>query len=294
MQRVALALLGQRVLLVLGQQVAVFLCGRHALPRLPQYVHRFGELGEHPGAKPIEERLQHPEGTGEEISEQTAGHTGGAEGIGVAQLLRTLGAKVDLRHLAVDIALIVERSLVLSTTITSHNRNLLAEKSDRMDQDLLKNIGPQRVALLLGDGVQRLLAGGGQKRLPQLPADGLGFHQILGDGPCAGVIQRAADGIDDVHQQRLPVHLHPRDANVAAAAPPRFHNVAALGGEAGGHDVVDLTWHAVEPLRQIAALKLQRAAGLLQLLLNESGDDIRDAHAHIPPFCKIGFDFAFL
>ena len=48
------------------------------------------------------------------------------------------------------------------------------------------------------------------------------------------------------------------------------------------------------PLCQIAALELQRAAGLLQLLLDEPGDDIGDTHACLPPFRKAIFDFAFL
>ena len=54
-----------------------------------------------------------------------------------------------------------------------------------MDQDLFENIGPQSAALLLGDAAQGPLAGGSQHRLAQLTADGLGVHQVLGDGPGA-------------------------------------------------------------------------------------------------------------
>ena len=63
-----------------------------------------------------------------------------------------------------------------------------------MDQDLFENIGPQRAAPLLGNGAQRPLAYGGQQRLPQLPADGLGIPQSLGAGPGAG---RKGNGMTD-------------------------------------------------------------------------------------------------
>lgn len=58
---------------------------------------------------------------------------------------------MNLRHLAVDIALIVERSFVLPQR--SHLiivTSLLKNQTEWIRT--LKNIGPQRVALLLGDG----------------------------------------------------------------------------------------------------------------------------------------------
>ena len=73
-----------------------------------------------------------------------------------------------------------------------------------------------------------------------------------------------------MHQKRLPVHLHPRDADVSAAASTALHNVAMLRGEPGGHHIVNLAGHAPKPLGQVAALQLQHPVGLIQSLLNES------------------------
>ena len=140
-----------------------------------------------------------------------------------------------------------------------------------MDQNLLEYIGAQRVAVLRRRRLQGSCAGGGQQRLSQLVADSLGLHQVLHHGAGAGRVQPAADGVDDVHQQRLPIHLYAGDADVTAAAPPGLHDVAVLRRKPGGHDVVDLAGHAVEPLRQIAALQLQRTARLIARELQKAG-----------------------
>ena len=262
LQRVALALQRQRHGLVMGQQVVLGGAFGVGALRLLQHVHRLGELRQHPAAKAAEERLQHTERTVEPVIVEPAAHAAG-HGTGIAHGAGTVGAEVRLGHSAVDIALIVERSLVLTAAITFHNHNLLAPPSDGMDQNLFEYIGAQRVAAIRRRRLQGSCAGGGQQRLSQLVADSLGLHQVLHHGAGAGRVQTAADGVDDVHQQRLPIHLHAGDADVTAAAPPGLHDVAVLRREPGGHDVVDLAGHAVEPLRQIAALQLQRTARLI-------------------------------
>ena len=64
-----------------------------------------------------------------------------------------------------------------------------------------------------------------------------------------------------------------------------FHDIAMLRGKPGGHNVVDLTWHTVEPLRQVTALDFQHTVvRLLQTLLQEACDQIGNAHLLIIPF----------
>ena len=253
LQRIAPTLQCQRHRLVLRQQLLGGAALRAGALRLLQHIHRLRELRQHPAAEAAEKRLQHTEGPVEPIVIEPAAHAA-LYGSGIAHGPGTVGAEVRLGHSAVDIALIVERSLVLTAAITFHNHNLLAPPSDGMDQNLLEYIGAQRVAVLRRRRLQGSCAGGGQQRLSQLVADGLGLDQVLGDRPCAGRVQPVADAVDNVHQQRLAVHLHPRDANVAAAAPPGLHDVAMLRREPGGHHVVDLAGHAVEPLRQVGSL----------------------------------------
>ena len=100
-----------------------------------------------------------------------------------------------------------------------------------------------------------------------------------------------------MHHQRLSVHLDPCDADISVAAPAALHDVAPLRGKAGAHHIVDLAGHAVEALGQVIALDLQHTVlRLLQALLQEAGDQIRNTHLLTIPFQErqIIFDFDFL
>ena len=66
------------------------------------------------------------------------------------------------------------------------------------------------------------------------------------------------------------------DQNLIAAA--ALHDVTALRRKTGAHHIVDLAWHAVEPLCQFTALQLQHAVGCLQFRLNKACDQIRNTH----------------
>ena len=86
-----------------------------------------------------------------------------------------------------------------------------------------------------------------------------------------------------MHQERLPVHLDPGDPDISVAAPPALHDVAPLRRKTGGHHIVDLAGHAVEPLGKIISLDLQHAVlALLQAVLQEAGNQICDTHVTIP------------
>ena len=97
-----------------------------------------------------------------------------------------------------------------------------------MDQNLFADICPQGAAVLLRHRAQGAVGHGAQKRLPRRPVDGLGLGQILDDGPRTREIERIADGVDDVHQQRLAVDPDPGDADISVAAAPALYDVAPL------------------------------------------------------------------
>ena len=104
-----------------------------------------------------------------------------------------------------------------------------------MDEGLLQQVGPQDAALILGNGSQSGVRQKAHQQLSRLGGDGLRLHQIGEDGSGTGRIDLRPDGVDDVHHQRLPVHMDTGDADVAAAAPPGFHDVQEIQPSSESH-----------------------------------------------------------
>lgn len=101
------------------------------------------------------------------------------------------------------------------------------------------------------------------------------WTRLIQDGPSGSQVHLAAQGVDDLHQQRLAVHPDPGDPDVAIAAPAALHDITPLRGKAGGHHVVDLAGYAIKSLGQVIALDLQHTTvRLLQTLLQEAGNQI--------------------
>ena len=101
-------------------------------------------------------------------------------------------------------------------------------RSNLKDQHLSQDIRPDGVPALPGHPAQGLIAHGGEDRLTHVPLQRAGLHQIAEDGSGRSQIHAAAQTVDDVHHQRLPVHLHPGDADISVAAAPALYDVAPL------------------------------------------------------------------
>ena len=96
---------------------------------------------------------------------------------------------------------------------------------DLLTEMVRKSVG---AGLPGGNPAQGLIAHGGEDRLTHVPLQRAGLHQIAEDGSGRSQIHAAAQTVDDVHHQRLPVHLHPGDADISVAAAPALYDVAPL------------------------------------------------------------------
>ena len=75
-------------------------------------------------------------------------------------------------------------------------------------------------------------------------------------------IRRVAHAIDRVHYRNGGVEPDAGYLNISAAAPPALDNIALLGREAGGDDVINLARHAAEGLGKLIPLDFGGAAAL--------------------------------
>ena len=73
-------------------------------------------------------------------------------------------------------------------------------------------------------------------------------------------IRRIAHAIDRVHYRNGGVEPDAGYLNISAAAPPALDNIALLGREAGGDDVINLARHAAEGLGKLIPLDFGGAA----------------------------------
>ena len=80
------------------------------------------------------------------------------------------------------------------------------------------------------------------------------MEKIHNVGVAGCIVYRIADIVDRVHYQRGAVNINPRDFDVASAAPPALDDIALLGSEAGGDNIIYLARHTAEGLCKLVAL----------------------------------------
>ena len=107
------------------------------------------------------------------------------------------------------------------------------------------------------------------------------------------LVQLSAHGVDRVHDELRGIRLHPRDADVSAAAAPRLDHVPALGTEPRGDHIVDLARHTAETVGQGASLQLRGPVRAFQHVQNEPCDPITCSHTGIPSLIRLSLTLTF-
>ena len=97
-------------------------------------------------------------------------------------------------------------------------------------------------------------------------------------------LDRVANGVEEVHQIFVAVHLLAYDADASAAAASGFGHITALRGEAGGDHVADLAWHTSDAICHFVALQLQNTVALVEHFFNDLCNLHRIYMIFIKPF----------